>query len=40
MNKLTMSLMLPLSMTAWKVVEGFNGLVYGHQKVYEVSLSL
>ena len=32
MNKLTMSLMLPLSMTAWKIVEGFDGLVYGHQK--------
>ena len=32
MNKLTMPLMLPLSMTAWKVVEGFYGLVNGHLK--------
>ena len=32
MNKLTMSLVLPLSMTAWKVVERFNGLVNSHQK--------
>ncbi len=32
MNKPTMSLVLPLSMTAWKVVEGFNGLVNSHRK--------
>ena len=32
MNKLTMSSMSPLSMTAWKVVESFNGFVNGHQK--------
>ncbi len=32
MNKLTMSFMLPLAMTAWKVIEGFNRLVNGHEK--------
>ena len=32
MNKLTMSLVLPLSMTAWKVVERFNSLVNSHHK--------
>ena len=40
MNKPTMSLVLPLSMTAWKVVEGFNGLVYSHKKVYEVFIPM
>jgi len=32
MNKLTMSFVLPLAMTAGKIVEGFNGLVNSHQK--------
>ena len=33
MNEFTMAIMLPLSMTAWKVIEGFDGLVNIHDKI-------